>query len=71
MSDLEAGADKGALGLQEVDTSENMYVYVWLESKYKLSQITVTNISDHNLFCDQRKYNNISQGLLVGSDNQK
>ena len=23
MSDLEAGADKGALGLQEVDTSEN------------------------------------------------
>jgi hypothetical protein len=23
MSDLEAGTDKGALGLQEVDTSEN------------------------------------------------
>jgi hypothetical protein len=27
MSDLEAGADKGALGLQEVDTSENQELF--------------------------------------------
>jgi hypothetical protein len=44
MSDLEAGADKGALGLQEVDTSENQEL-----------NLTVTEPEDQPPSGDQTK----------------